>query len=397
MRLLDSLRFRIATLFRRSQMSAEMEEELRAHIQYRADDLERSGLSREEAERRARIEFGGHVRYKEECREAAGGVFFDSLMRDVRFGVRVLIKSPTFTVAAILTLALGIGANAAFFSVIRSVLLTPLVNREEDRLIYIQQSAPGTQVDNATFSIPEITDISRNLKTIGALGTFSTTDFTAQGFGETREIHAGVVDGAYFEVMGLKPVMGRLLDARDDGLNAPGAVVLTYKFWATGLGADPNVIGRVIRLGSMMQVRSATIVGVLEPSIPYPAETEIIANIVTSPHHLSATMVQGREHRMTDLFARLAPNATVDSARAELRTVYGAMVKDHPEAYSAKADFRIDAVRLRDQITSGARTVLLVLLAASVLVFVIACSNVANLILARTVRREGELGIRAAL
>ena len=187
MRLLDSLRFRVATLFRRSQMSAEMEEELRAHIQYRADDLERSGLSREEAERRARIEFGGHVRYKEECREAAGGVFFDSLVRDVRFGVRVLIKSPTFTVAAILTLALGIGANAAFFSVVRNVLLTPLVNRDEDRLIYIQQSEPGMQIDNATFSIPEVTDISRNLKTITAIGTFSTQDFTAQGFGETLQ------------------------------------------------------------------------------------------------------------------------------------------------------------------------------------------------------------------
>ena len=116
-----------------------------------------------------------------------------------------------------------------------------------------------------------------------------------------------MVDGAYFEVMGLKPVLGRLLDARDDGPNAAGAVVLTYKFWATTLHADPNVIGKVIRLGSMMEVRSATIVGVLEPSIPYPADTEIIANIVTSPHHLSATMVQGREHRMTDVFGRLAP------------------------------------------------------------------------------------------
>ena len=131
--------------------------------------------------------------------------------------------------------------------------------------------------------------------------------------------------------------------------------------------------------------------------MPYPAETEIIANVVTSPHHLSATMVTGRVHRMTELFGRLAPGADLESARAELRAVHAAMVKEHPEAYSAKADFRIEAVRLRDQITSGARTVLLVLLAASALVFVIACSNVANLILARTVRREGELAIRAAL
>src|SRR5580698_9948133 len=217
------------------------------------------------------------------------------------------------------------------------------------------------------------------------------------GVGAPREIRAGVVGGSYFDVMGLHPVPGRLRDARDDGAAAAGAMVLTYRFWTTELKSDPSVLGKSVRLESVGAPRTATIVGVLEPSVPYPAETEIIANIVTSPHHLSATMVTGRPHRMTELFGRLAPGADLDQARAELKTIHAAMVKDHPEAYSAKADFRIDAVRLRDQITSSARTVLLVLLAASVLVFVIACSNVANLILARTVRREGELGIRAAL
>ena len=215
------------------------------------------------------------------------------------------------------------------------------------------------------------------------------------GLGEPREVRSGVVGGSYFEVMGLRPVLGRLLDARDDGPSAAGAAVLTYRFWTTGLKSDPSVLGKSIRLGT----RSAIIVGVLEPSVPYPAETEIIANVVTSPHHLSATMVTGRIHRMTELFARLAAGADLDAARAELRVVHGAMVKAHPEAYSEKADFRIEAVRLRDQITSRARTVLLVLLAASGLVFVIACSNVANLILARTVRRgrRARQYIRAAL
>ena len=232
------------------------------------------------------------------------------------------------------------------------------------------------------------------MKTLSAFGDFSTIGFTMVGLGEPREVRAGVVGGSYFEVMGLRPVLGRLLDARDDGPNAAGAVVLTYRFWTTALKSDP--VGDR-QDGPARRSRSATIVGVLEPSVPYPAETEIIANVVTSPHHLSATMVTGRVHRMTELFGRLAPGADLEPARAELRAVHGAMVKEHPEAYSAKADFRIDAVRLRDQITSRARTVLLVLLAASALVFVIACSNVANLILARTVRREGELAIRAAL
>jgi predicted permease len=316
-----------------------------------------------------------------------------TFLHDLKFAARSLARTRGFTVAVVLTLALGIGANAAMFSLVRGVLLRPLVNRDEDRLIYIRQSARGIGTENATFSMPEIRDLSSRVKTLNAFGDFSTMGFTMVGLGEPREVQAGVVGGTYFAVMGLRPVLGRLLDMRDDGPSAAGAMVLTYRFWSTALKSDPSVLGRTVRLGT----RSATVVGVLEPCVPYPAETEIIVNVVTSPHHLSATMVQGRVHRMTELCARLAPGADLEAARAELRAVYETMKREHPEAYSTKADFRISAVRLRDQLTSGARTVLLVLMAASVLVFVIACSNVANLILARTVRREGELGIRAAL
>jgi putative ABC transport system permease protein len=314
-------------------------------------------------------------------------------LTDFRFALRSLGRVKGLTVTVIVTLALGIGANAAIFSVVGGVLLKPLVNREEDRLIYIRQSAPGLRAANANFSVPEIQDLRARARSVTGFGEFSTIGFTVVGLGEPRVVRAGVVDGSYFDVMGLRPVLGRLLGPGDDGPKAAGAAVLTYRFWTTALGSDPSVIGKVVRLGT----RSATIVGVLEPSVPYPSETEIIANIVTSPHHLSATMVTGRVHRMTELFARLQPGATLESARAEFRTIHGAIVQEHPDAYPRNADFRIDAVRLRDQITSPARTVLLVLLAASGLIFIIACSNVANLILARSVRREGELAIRAAL
>jgi putative ABC transport system permease protein len=316
-----------------------------------------------------------------------------TFLHELKFAFRSLARAKGLSVAVALTLALGIGANAAIFSVVRGVLLRPLVNRDESRLIYIRQSARGLGAENAAFSVPEIQDLRERIRTIRAFGDFSTIGFTMIGLGEPRIVRAGVVGGSYFEVMGLHPVLGRLLDARDDGPSAAGAAVLTYRFWTGALERDPSVLGRTIRLGT----RSATIVGVLEPSVPYPAETELIANVVTSPHHLSATMVTGRVHRMTELFGRLAPGADLDAARAELRAVHASIVSAHPEAYPTRGDFRIDAVRLRDQITSRARTVLWVLLAASTLIVVSACSNVANLVLARTVRRESELAVRAAL
>jgi predicted permease len=319
-----------------------------------------------------------------------------AFFRDLKVAFHSLRRTKGLALAVVLTLALGIGANAAIFTLVRGVLLKPLVNRDENRLIYIRQSAPGIGSDNTTFSVPEIRDLQANTKTLSSIGDFSAMAFTMVGLGEPRSIQGGVVSGSFFDVMGLHPVLGRLIGPQDDGPNAAGVVVLTYRFWANTLGKDPTVIGKTVRLGSIGD-RTATIIGVLEPCVPYPQDTEIISNIVTSPHHMSATMVTGRVHRMTELFGRLAPGATLDQARSELTSAYAVMKKDHPEAYSKQANFQISAKLLRDQITSGARTVLLVLLAASVLVFIIACCNVANLILARTVRREGELAIRTAL
>jgi predicted permease len=320
-----------------------------------------------------------------------------SFFRDLKIAVRSLSRVPALWITVALTLALGIGANAAIFTVVRDVLLRPLTNRDENRLLYVWQSAPGIGEENSRFSIPEIDDMSTGLKTITELGTFSAVNFTAVGLGAPREIPAGVVDGHYFEVMGLRPVLGRLLTPSDDGPNAAGAIVLTYRFWTAALHSDPDVIGKTVRLESFGGPRTATVVGVVEPSVPYPVATEFIANVVTSPHHLSATMVTGREHRMTEVFARLAPGATLETARTELRTRYAGIVAAHPEVYRPANHSMIDVTRMHDQINSRANTVLWVLFAASGLLFVIACSNVANLVLARTVRRESELAVRSAL
>lgn len=200
-----------------------------------------------------------------------------NFLSELKFAVRSLGRAPGLTVTVVLTLALGIGANAAIFSVVRGVLLRPLVNKDEDRLIYIRQSAPGIQVENAAFSVPELNDLRGRVKSLPAFGDFSVIEFTMLGLGDPRAVRSCVVGGSYFEVMGLSPVLGRLLGPGDDGPKAAGAAALTHRFWTTAPNSDPSVIGKEVRLSD----RTATIVGVVEPSVPYPAETEIIANVVT--------------------------------------------------------------------------------------------------------------------
>jgi putative ABC transport system permease protein len=315
------------------------------------------------------------------------------LAQEIKVACRSLFKNKGLTLTVVFTLGLGIGVNAAIFSLVRSVLLRPLVNRDEGRILYLRQSAPGIGSANITFSVPEIQDLRTRTHSLSDVAEFSTTTFTMVGIGEPRQVRAGVVSGNYFEVMGLRPVLGRLLTATDDGPGAAGAAVVTHRFWSSILNSDPGVIGKTVRLES----RSAQIVGVLEPSVPYPAETELMTNMVTSPHHLSATMVTGREHRMTEVFARMAPGVSLEGTRQDLDSAYRSIKQEFAEAYPTRAAFAVQAVGLREQLTSNARTVLIVLFAASLLIFVIACSNVANLILARTVRRESELALCAAL
>src|ERR1700716_185609 len=300
----------------------DLDEEIRGHMALSVKERIERGEDPEAARLAALREFGNVTLTRDSMRGVWRHRWFDAvegLARDLRFALRALVRVKGMTATVVVTLALGIGANAAIFSVVRGVLLRPLVNRDEDRLLYIRQGTPRLGAENMTFSVPEVNDFKSRVTSIRAFGDFSTVDFTMMGLGgEPRTVKAGVVGGSFFDVMGLRPVLGRLLNAHDDGPKAAGAAVLTHRFWTTSLHGDPTVIGKTIRLGP----RTATVVGVLEPSVPYPADTEIIANVVTSPHHLEATMVTSRSHRMTELFGRPAPGVSVEGARAELTSVY---------------------------------------------------------------------------
>src|SRR3954469_11538741 len=336
----------------------DLDEEIRGHLAISTRERIEQGEDAASARLAALREFGNVTLTRDSIRRVWRHRWFDAaeaLARDLRFALRALLRVKGLAATVVATLALGIGANAAIFSVVRGVLLRPLVNRDEDKLIYIRQYGPGIGAENMTFSVPEVNDFKSRTTTLSAFGDFSTVEFTMIGLGsEPRIVKAGVVGGSFFDVMGLRPVLGRLLDARDDGPRAAAAAVLTHRFWTQSLNSDPTVIGKSIRLGP----RSATVLGVLRPALPDPADTEIIANVVASPHHLGATMVTNRTHRMTELFGRLAPGASFEAARSELAAVHAAMTREHPEAYSAKANVQIKVAKLRDQIASPARTVL---------------------------------------
>ena len=316
-----------------------------------------------------------------------------SFISDLRRVVRSLYRARGFAGAVILTLALGIGANTAMFTLLRGTLLRPLPNRQGERLVYLRQSAKGAGQDNVNFSVPEIIDYRSASKTLSSIAEFSSMTFTMVEGDEPVHVQAGIISGNYFEVMGLAPTIGRLTSAQDDGPAAAPVAVLSHTFWMQHYGGDPTVIGRHVRINDM----ASTIVGVVQRTPQYPTKTDLFVNVVTSPHHLSATMKQGRTHRMTEVFARLAPNATVEQARAEIARIGTNVRADHPEAYERAAKYDISVSPLRLALNERASLTLWLLMGAAAFVLLIACANVANLTLMRGVRREREMLVRAAL
>ncbi len=314
-------------------------------------------------------------------------------MLDLRYAIRGLSRARGFTGAVVLTLGLGIGANTAIFSVVRGVLLKPLPHHDGGRLVFLRQSALTPGGENISFSVPEIADFRAGSKTLGGIAEYSPITFTMVEQDAAVRIAVGLVTGNYFSVMGLSPVLGRSFDQRDDGPGAAPVMMLTYEYWHAHFGGDPAIVGKTLRING----KGVPVVGVLQAAPAFPERMEALMNMVNSEHHVSAMMVTGRTHRMTQMIARLAPGATVPEARAEVATITARVHADHPEAYDAGSAYQVTLTPFQEVLGQNARLTLWLLMGAAAFVLVIACANVTNLTLMRGVRREHELVVRAAL
>ncbi|HET7585081.1 MAG TPA: ABC transporter permease [Gemmatimonadaceae bacterium] len=316
-----------------------------------------------------------------------------SMPLDVRYALRSLARSPGFTIAVVLTLGLGIGANTAIFSAVRGVLLKPLPNRNGDRLMYLRHSAVAKGSDNIAFSVPEINDFREQSKTLAEVAEYSPLTLNLVETNGASQIQVGLVTGNYFKVMGLAPVIGHGFSAKDDGPGVPPVIMLTYGYWLTHFGGDSAIVGTSLRIGG----KNAEVVGVLQPAPFFPQKIDALMNMSVSDHHVSATMIQGRTHRMTEMIARLAPGVTVDQARAEVAQITKRVHADHPDVYDVGSGYAVTLTPFKEVLGKDARLTLLLLMGVAGFVLVIACANVANLTLMRGVRREHEMVVRAAL
>ncbi len=311
---------------------------------------------------------------------------------DLRYVLRSLARARGFAIAVILTLGLGIGANTAIFSVVRGVLLKPLPHRDGERLLYLRHSVQATGVDIA-FSVPEINDFRRESRTLEQIAEYSPITLNFVDESNASQIDVGLVTGNYLSVMGLAPVMGRSFTDGDDGAGAAPVIMLTYGYWQSYFGGDATIVGRTLRIAG----RNVEVIGVLQSAPFFPGRFDALMNMSVSEHHTSALMQDGRTHRMTEVIARMKPDASLEQARQDVATVTSRAHEQFPEMYDKASGYGVTVTPFKDVLGADARLTLFLLVGVAAFVLIIACANVANLALMRGVRREHELTLRAAL
>ncbi len=359
---------------------------------------EMEGVFREQ--QREAEERGGVLGALKLWKETIAGIFttaprehWQILRSDCSYAFRMMAKNPGFTAVAVLTLALGIGANTAIFSVVHSVLLRALPYSQGQQLILIRQQEKKLGVEDLQFSVKEIEDYRAQNRTLAGLVEYHAMSFTLFGHGDPERVRTGVVSANYFELFGVQPLLGRTFLPDDDKLGAPPVLLLSYEYWKNNFGSDPAIVDKTFEMNDKVH----TVVGVLPPVPQYPNENDVYMATSACPFRSAPMHLEDRDMRMMEVFGRLKPGVTVAQASADSATIAAGLKAAYPKSYPENSGYTAAATPLQVELTKEARPTLLLLLGAAAFVLLIACANVANLTLARMARRERELAVRSAL
>ncbi|HXA49116.1 MAG TPA: ABC transporter permease [Candidatus Acidoferrum sp.] len=385
--MLNDLLFRLRSLFRRNTVESEMEDELRFHSEGQFEKYVKAGMSPSEAQRRVRMEFGGIEQVKEECRDARGVSQVETLVQDLRYGWRTLLKSPGFAVAALFTLALGIGANTAIFSVVYGVLLRPLPFRDASRLITLNETTP--RVGNVSVSYLNFQDWRDQSHTFSEMAAVAGIEFNMAGSSQPENISGLAVSPNFLAMTGVQPIIGRGFTRDEERAGTEPVVLLSHALWASHFGADRGVIGQTVRLDA----RTYTIVGVLPPDFRWGEKCDVIEPIgVWATNNDNATSRGDRGDML--VIGRLAPGARIEQARVEMEGIAVRLAHAYPQAND---QFGVNLTPLREMFSGNMRPAMLVLLGAAFFVLLVACANIANLFLMRGAARAKEMALRIAI